>query len=476
MAWIERPLLQRRLRAALGVPGPAVVTVAGAPGMGVSGLLRRVLPQAADRIIAFTASDAPPPRRLERAVEAWLRAGVPLVAPAPGGGGSNPDSPPSWTGLVASLLESMRAHRRSLHLVVDDAPELLAGDGAEAAALAALWASARSHALPLHLILAGHDDDRVERWIDEALPGAGRERVRVPPVRMDELRAHLPDWLPEERHLIRAALGGRVATLGMIDPGLRATTNLFRLVVDPQGPLHAEPPRRLREDFQKPARYAGILGALADGAREWAGIRKRNPAFRSGNQLAPYLAALQERGWVRAERSLDAAPSSRGRRYHLADPSVAFWYAVAEPARDRLLAGEAPGRVARELALGPHLARTFPHLCRKALLEGVADARLPLPHPLRAREMGGLWGPDHELPISGTLRSGAIVHGVGVWGRVAGEADARAALAAQGLTRYGFGRESRFVLIVTSRGASDGLARWGARDHRLILLPMQSLF
>lgn len=464
MPWIERPDIEARLRRALEAPGPVLVTVTGPSRSGVSGLLRRVRSGSEPRRIAFTATLAAPPLRLERATAAWHRAGV------------RAEGSPTWASLVSALLDTLRADRAPTVVVLDDAPRLIDTDDEAAAALATLWTGARAHALPLYLVLAGHDEDAVSRWIDDALAGASPQAVRVPPVRIDELAHHLPGWPAHERFLIRACLGSRMETLGRVDPGLRATTNLLRLVVDLDGPLHGLPPRRLREQFQKPERYTGILTALAEGAVEWGEIRRANPAFRSGNQLAPYLSALQDHDWVRAERSLDAAPGSRGRRYRLGDAFTAFWYAVAEPARDRLLAGDSPARVARELTLDGHLARTFPSLCRAALLEGVVDPRLTRRIPVRAREIGGLWGTDYDLPVSGTLRNGAVVYGTGVWGRTANEADADEALAGLRATRYGFGRESRLVLLITTKGATEGLARRVARDHRLLLVPLQSLF
>ncbi|MEK9505463.1 AAA family ATPase [Gaopeijia maritima] len=465
MSWIERAPLEERLLAAVRAPGPALATLVGPRRSGVTELLRRVLRGLEWRRVAFTATLAAPGVRLERAAIAFERAGIP-----------RPEGAAAWSDWAGALLDDLRTGRSPVVVAIDDAPLLLDSDEDAAAALAALWAGARAHALPLHLVLAGHDADALDRWADQVLGVPAPQRIRVPPVRVDELAAHLPDWPPEERFLIRACLGSSVETLGRVDPSLRATTNLLRLAIDPDGPLHDLPAQRLREQFQKPERYAGIVSALAEGAHDWGGIRRANPAFRSGNQLAPYLSALQEHGWVTPERSLDAAPESRGRRYRLGDPFVAFWHAVAEPARDRLLAGESPTRVAREMPLDDHLERVFPILCRLALLEGVVDDRLTRRIPVRAREIGGLWGADYHLPISGTLRNGAVVYGVGVWGRTAEEADAETALEALRATRYGYGRESRLVLVVTSRGATEGLVRRVARDHRLLLVPLQSLF
>lgn len=459
MPWIPRPFLQDRLHSALEAPGPAVVSLSGAAGSGVTGLLRRVLATVDRRVVGLSGGFTPAPDRRDRFIAALQRAGV------------EREGLSTWSEAVDELLADLESHRTRTVVAIDDAPLLLDSDADARAGLTRLWTGARAHALPLHLVMAGTDDTTLDDWIAGALGGATPVKISVAAIGIRELAQHLSDWSPAERLLIRAGLGSSAATLGRVDPGVRATTNLLRLVVDPDGPLHQRPPRHLRERVQKPERYAGILRALASGAREWGEIRRANPTFRSGNQLAPYLATLQDMGWVAAEQALDAVPGSRGRRYHLADPFTAFWYGAVEPLRDRLLEGSRPSRIMRELDLVPHLGRVATTLCRQAVVEGVTGV-----FPARARQIGGLWGPDFDLPISGILRNGAAFYGRCVWNRVANNADADQVLSGLRATRYGFGRESRVALLFTARGATETLIRRVARDDRLVQVPLESLF
>lgn len=333
-----------------------------------------------------------------------------------------------------------------------------------------LWTGARARALPLHVVVVGPDDPSFDTLLNELFEGADARHVPVGPLSGAEVRAHLPEWSPAERYVLGACLGGSPETLGRVDPTVRAATNLQRLVVDPEGELHGLPPRRLAEQFQKPARYAGVVRALAAGAREWGEIRRADPSFPSGNQLAPYLATLQETGWVEASRSLDAAPDSRKRRYRLADPFTAFWYAVVEPAVARLLEGDGVAGVWRELPVERHASRRFPDACLQALARRGADFL-----PVAAREAGGLWGDGYDLPVAGTLTNGAAVYGVCAWEQ-ATAADADRATAQMRATRYGFGRQARIRLVFTAAPPDETLVRRAARDPLIRIVGLESLF
>lgn len=461
MTWIRRPRLEEALQRALAQPAPALVVVRGRPESGVSALLRHVAASSDRPVAALSATPGTGESHRTRFAEALARQGTAVEV----------DGPPEWDALVDALLDDLDRRRDARVLVIDDAPGL-GGSAAEAGRVVArLWTGARSRALPLHLVLASTRQGDLDALLGQALEGADPHVVEVGPVRGDELREHLPDWSPDDRYLIQACLGSSVATLGRVDPGIRAATNLQRLVVDPEGPLHGRPPRRLREMVQKPERYTGVLVALARGARDWGQIRRANPAFRSGNQLAPYLSTLQDLGWVESERSLDAAPESRRRRYGPVDPFTAFWYGVVEPALGRLLEGEPAGRVWRDLPVDLHAAHQFPGACRRALVERGADVL-----PVAAREAGGLWGDGYELPVSGTLRNGAAVYGRCVWGRPATVADADTTTRHMRATRYGFGRQARLPTLFTAGGVTEPLVRRAARDPLLHLVPLTALF
>ena len=243
--------------------------------------------------------------------------------------------------------------------------------------------------------------------------------------------------------------------------------------MDPEGPLHDRVPRRLRELVQKPDRYAAVLGALADGARDWGEIRGATPAFTEGNQIAPYLSTLESAGWIRKRESLDAPARSRRRRYALVDPLAGFWYAVVEPVLGDLLSGRPP-RTLWDAALADR-AETFirnriPSLVREALREG------PGPFPVAARRLGALWGEGYDLEVAGTLRNGAAIYGACVLDRRATVDDAARLTAHMRATRYGFGREGRIRVLFTMDGATTALTRRAARDHLLMLADVSGMF
>lgn len=458
MPWISRPALETALRRALDEPGPALLALRGRPRSGRSGLVRRVAGTPDRSTLAVVGR--PGPGGLRSLREAWARAGLdPGLA-----GTAEPAS------VEEVLLRDLEARRHPRVLVVDDLPRWVSGDPEARRALMGLWTGARARALPLHVVVVGPDDPSFDTLLAELFEGADARSFPVGPLSGAEVRGYLPEWSPAERYLLGACLGGSPETLSRVDPAVRAATNLQRLVVDPDGEFHGLPPRRLGEQFQKPARYAGVLRALAAGAREWGEIRRTDPSFPSGNQLAPYLATLQETGWVETSRSLDAAPESRKRRYRLADPFTAFWYAVVEPAVARLLEGAGAAAVWRDLPVDRHAERWFPDACLQALAERGGEFL-----PVGARETGGLWGDGYDFPVAGTLTNGAAVYGVCAWER-ATAADADHATAQMRATRYGFGRQARLRLVFTAAPPDETLIRRAARDPLIRIVALESLF
>ena len=382
----------------------------------------------------------------------------------------------SWTAHFDALLESMEADRVPRVIVLDEVHHLHRAAPDFGPALAHLWGRARSRALPLHLVLASSDTATLDALSGEGGPldAAEPHTVLVEDLSSADIREHLASWSPRDRFLLQACLGRSPATIGLVDPDVRLSTNLQRLVVDPDGPLHDRPTRRLERLVQRPERYAGILAAMAEGARDWRAIHEANPTFTSGNQLAPYLATLQKLGWVESEQSLDAAARARKRRYYLADPFVAFWYGVVEPALGPLLEGTPPASVSR-VALGGqafarHVSAVLPRALRRVIQDG--DSLLGA----RARRIGGLWGEGYDLPLAGTLRTGAALYAETVWGRIATAADAEAVHRQMRATRFGFGREARLRVVFTSAGATEPLVRRVARDELLRVIPLEKAF
>ena len=472
MPSIRRTRTLDRLRKGLALPSPAVIVVTGGPRTGKSSALRAVLGQ--DRtgqeigrhLIAVRGAPGPTSRHLRVLADTLRRGGI---------GGEHPCT--SWSEGFEPLREALEGDRVPRVLILDEVHHLHHGSPELGLALARLWTGARARALPLRLVLVSSDSTAVDQLVGEGGPleSADPHTVTVDDLSTAEIREHLDGWSPRDRFLLQACLGRSPSTIGLVDPDVRLSTNLHRLVFDPEGRLHGQPIRHLERRIQKPRRYVGILGAMAEGAQDWRSIHAANPAFSSGNQLAPYMSTLQDLGWVEAERSLDAPPRARKRRYHIADPLVAFWYGVVEPALGILLEGKSAASTWRGVLAGRRFARhasaVFPRALHRVLAENGDDLV-----GARARQIGGLWGDGYDLAVAGTLRNGAALYGTAVWGRIATVADAAAVHGHMRATRYGFGREARLRVVFAAAGATEGLTRAVARDELLLVVPLEKAF
>lgn len=451
--------------ALLDAPGPRLVLVRGPEHCGQRALVRGCV-EAARRRGRWGAPPAwqrfdPAPASLQR------RALAAALAPA---------------ATLDDLEAHLEADRRPRVLVLDQVHHLLSADDAAGARLAGFWRGVRGRTLPLHLVLLSNEPDVLDTWLPPAGSGPGdAEVVEVGPLEPGAPGSAPDHWTPRDRLLLWCALGGRAERLRHLDPRAGLARNLQRMVLEPDAPLHRGPVEEIVARLQKPDRYLGVLTALARGAREWGEIRAAVPELSAGSRLAPYLGSLEELGWVSSERSLDARPESRRRRYALTDPFTGFWLRAVAPAQGRLQ-HEAAARVWADDVL-PRLeqwaAHLLPEACRRALRRparaGSGDARRP-PLQAPARRTGGVWGEGYDLPLAGILSNGASVHGRTVWGRGADESDAEEVEEQLRRTRFGFGRENRLRLLVSDGPPSEGLVRRAARSRQLRVLRLDDLF
>jgi hypothetical protein len=458
--WIPRPAQTQALVDFLQAAPPASAVVHGPPGSGRTTLVRRALAEHEPHLTRWftaVALDRAGQRRL--LFDAWM--------PEHGvddGDGHDPDTAPP--PLPATLVRD----RQPLTLVLDDVDHV--SDAARVAAdLGSIWHESRRQGLPVRLILVGTREG-MERLTaaDPRLADAVTSNIDVPPVTPQQVAAVLPDWPHVDRFQAWAAFGGWPDHLRHLDPSVRLATNVQRAFLDPAGPLAYEAPRLLERRFQKPERYAGLLRALAGGARDWGELRHAVPDFTSSSQLAPYLAGLEAHALIRSDRSLDARPTSRHRRYRLIEPLAGFWYHAVLPCLGQAATEGPPSAWRAQVrdALGAWSERVFPAACHAFLRRPVGSDL-----PSAAREIGALWGDGYDLPVAGILRTGAPLYGACVWGRQATVADADALEQAVRTTRYGFGREARLRVVFSARSVDHALRRREARDPLLMVLTME---
>lgn len=445
------------LRAGFDRPDSSIGWIVGPPGVGKTGLVSRA---AADfNLIYHRAPPLSDPQQRAAFAETLRHPNVPV-------GGKIGAWPPTWDALFQAMVDSAPAERSTV-LVVDDAHR---------------WVESRARFGPaLRGVLARTAGRTVHvRLVAPEVPAAqeGDETTLLPPLALRPLSFRaagpfLPGATPMDRLRGYAVFGGLPGVLNLLDPCATLNANLRCLVLGRDAPLRDAPLTLLERYFQRPARYAAILAALAGGEGDWGVVQAGVPDLTSSGQAGPYLKRLEEVGLVEARRSLDASRGSRNRRYRVIDPFVAFWFRFILPQREALAAqgGDAACAEVVRTGLDAHVTKVFPEVCRSFM---ALDAMEVL--GANARECGSLWGPGYDIPVAGVLGTGVPFYGQ-VVGETQGEgASALAALDAEVReTRYGFGRERRLRVLFLAGGVPLALLREVARREDVVLVGLDAL-
>ncbi|MDT8340347.1 MAG: AAA family ATPase [Longimicrobiales bacterium] len=485
---INRDIELHALANFLAEPAPSRLLVHGDAGVGKSTLVRTALRRTAS--VWLTGSGLPPELagpaaaaalreqlRGHPGVEEGLHA---LDTPPEGGArGSAPPgtrsraTPGPWRDAVRWLRLLLRLPDPPV-LVLDGADPLL-DDRRLRAALDALWGEARARGRPLRMIATLRGAGTPEAWGAEGeSAGPPAQRLAVTPLRLREAARTVPRWSARECVDLYALVGGLPAFWSWVDPGTSPARNLARLLVAPEGIGRDLPGALLPADVLGNRRSMALVTALAGGARTWGELRHGARVFRASAELGPYLTRLVSAGVVLAERSLDAAPGSRRRRYRLAHPLLACWHGAVVPHLGALQRGDDPLGLLRGTmapALRALTARALPPLVGEFLLHHGEEAL-----PARAREAGGAWGEGYDLPLAATLESGAAVYGRVAWDGPPPGPDALDAVVGEiRRVRYGFDREARIPILVTASPPGPELIRRAARAPAVVLGPEQLL-
>jgi hypothetical protein len=352
--------------------------------------------------------------------------------------------------------------------VVDDAHRWDQSRARFRGGLAASLAQARRRGLAVHVVLVSPEPPA--EGVSDETPALELTFHALP---FRAATTLLPGESARERLRAWAVFGGVPGNLVHVDPGASLASNLRRLVLSPDGPLADAPLTLLERSFQNPTRYAAVLAALAAGEGDWAQVQAGVPDLSASGQAAPYLKRLEEVGLVEARRSLDASPRSRSRRYRIRDPFTAFWFRFVLPHRERLRHGTVEALHAEVVRPGleAHVASQFPGACRDFMTHDAMEIL-----GANARECASLWGMGYDIPVAGTLSTGAPFYGVPVPAGGRGATSALRALDAQVReTRYGFGRERRLRLLFTPGEAPPSLQREAARRHDASVIGLDTL-
>ena len=275
---------------------------------------------------------------------------------------------PDWRSFLMRLSdEADRADWRG-PFVVDELPYLLATEPNLAGVLQN-WLDRPGRRLPL--VVSGSSLHMMHGAVlDSGAPLFGRavEAFAVRPLKPGHLGEIFA--FDEVRDLVStyALWGGMPRYWELAEPfATDLEASVDALVLDPAGPLHAEPDRLLMEEIPPATALRPLLDVIGAGAHRVSEIAGR--LGRPASSLSRPLASLIEMGFVRRETPFGSSPKSGKRSlYRIDDPFLRLWFRVVAPHRAAL--AEAPRETRLQIwhRYRPGLeAYAWEELCRMAV-------------------------------------------------------------------------------------------------------------
>lgn len=451
-------LANRQLQRELGASGPRATVVSGPPRIGKTTLVRRAIEDRPS--LWFRGASLPPPllAREHGARIGELKAESLEVT--------------DWGDFSLALGREIARGRLDGSVVVWDQADRLIRDPRWRQMLEEVWSELRARARPIHLVLVVRVPPPPEAVGFLGTPSTPLASIQLEPLGLREATGRVPGWSPLQRLTGYALLGGEPAVWDRVDPEVRLSTNLIRLFLEPGAPLRRFVDERFPIPGRNPERSLTLVDALARGAREWGELKREARVFKTSSELGPYVKGLQEQGLIESRRPLDGRPGGRRRRHHLRHPLLASWYGLLRPHLADLDGGTSPRTIWKERIrprIGGSVARRLPDLLADHLRRH-GEEHLHA----RARETGGLWGEGIDIPVAGILNNGSAVYGTTSWDDPGPEAVN--ALARQVLeTRYGYGRESRSLIVFAVQPVAWAVERSVTRRGDAVLLGPDAL-
>ena len=134
--------------------------------------------------------------------------------------------------------------------------------------------------------------------------------------------------------------------------------------------MFREAPDLLRAEFNEPRTYETVLRAIANGYLSPGEIATQ-AGLGAANRVTPYLDRLMELGIVerRVPPPEAGLPRSRNSQYVIADPYLRFYFALVDPWRSAIQAGQGAAVLAQQWGedFDRFVSRTFEEVARQHL-------------------------------------------------------------------------------------------------------------
>lgn len=379
-----------------------------------------------------------------------------------------------WLGMLHYLARAAE-HLSGLTIVLDEFPYLADADPALPSIVQKFWDSGAARAGNLKLLLCGSIISQMQELLAEQNPLYGRKTLvlDLAPLPLRDATQFVSRYEAETRLQTFAVFGGMPFYLQFLDPGARLQHNIVRLLLTPTGSLIDEPMVLLQSELREVSRYASVLAAIAAGCTKHGEIVGRIREIGDSKTLGPYLEKLDRMRLIRIERSLDADPKERDRRYFIADPLIAFWYRFVQPNLSSIVQGF--GEDVWRHRIAPHfdeyMGRIFEEICRDHARRH-SQEKFPAP----AQEIGRIWRPDYDIDIAGTLLDGSTLYGECKWWRSpVGENVLDELIQRASGVDYGRRTDHRQFVLYSRSGFTSALRKRAASQPGIVLHTPQTM-
>ena len=274
-----------------------------------------------------------------------------------------------WDEALAIVTEA--AATRRVGLIIDEFPYLVAANRALPSLIQRWWDTTGSKANVV-VILAGSQQSMMRSLVSSegALYGRPTRAQHLRPFDYYHAGQFAKAWPAEDRVRLYAVAGGIPDYLEEFDTDRPLHDELHRVAYSPTGRLFREAPDLLRAEFNEPRTYETVLRAIANGYLSPGEIATQ-AGLGAANRVTPYLDRLMELGIVerRVPPPEAGLPRSRNSQYVIADPYLRFYFALVDPWRSAIQAGQGAAVLAQQWGedFDRFVSRTFEEVARQHL-------------------------------------------------------------------------------------------------------------
>ena len=274
-----------------------------------------------------------------------------------------------WDEALAIVTDA--AATRRVGLIIDEFPYLVAANRALPSLIQRWWDRTGSKANVV-LILAGSQQSMMRSLVSSegALYGRPTRAQHLRPFDYYHAGQFAKAWPAEDRVRLYAVAGGIPDYLEEFDTNRPLHDELLRVAYSPAGRLFREAPDLLRAEFNEPRTYETVLRAIANGYLSPGEIATQ-AGLGAANRVTPYLDRLMELGIVerRVPPPEAGLPRSRNSQYVIADPYLRFYFALVDPWRSAIQAGQGAAVLAQQWGedFDRFVSRTFEEVARQHL-------------------------------------------------------------------------------------------------------------